>query len=231
MCSICNISISKSNYSKHYKRCYKKHIEKVELEKIIIEKEILVKEKENLQKERDEIEQQYLEFMKQVALKTNSNIVYNDNKSVNMYYIINNYKEANNFDVLMSPDVSAIEKYKIKARSAQAGTYNFLLDRCISDISIDKRPFHCVDNSRNKYLLYTDNSWKVDPDGNRIIIEAIDKVRSVYDTKITRNDSAKVRDKKLKYISDLIDLETTGRKKILKELNKISLIKNTIKKD
>ena len=93
-----------------------------------------------------------------MAKNGNNNIVYNDNKkNVNMFYIINNYTEANNFEALMNPYLSPNETKYIQAKGVVSGGYQLLHDRCISGIDVDKRPFHCVDNSRNKYMLRTGN--------------------------------------------------------------------------
>ena len=70
---------------------------------------------------------------------------------------------------------------------------------------------------------------KLDKNGNIILRSAIDKIRKLYDTKITRQDSKEEMERKLKNIGDLLDFEKNGRRKILKQLNRVSLIKNTHK--
>ncbi len=127
---------------------------------------------------------------------------------------------------MMNPELSEQERIKIRGSSIQTGVYNLLTDRCITDVDLDKRPFHCVDDSRNKYLLYTGNNWKIDKNANRIIDSAINKVRDVYDTQIVGGESMKKIEKKLNRMDEMFKLEKTGRKKILKELNKMTLVKN-----
>ena len=85
---------------------------------------------------------------------------------------------------------------------------------------------HCVDTSRNKYLLYTQNKWKVDNNGQKILDTAINKIKGLYDTIINYNDSIDVRDKKLKNIGEFIDLERKGKSKLLKNIGELALIKN-----
>ena len=165
-----------------------------------------------------------------IKAKNNTNkIVYNDNKNcVNMYYIINNYTEANNFETMMNLAVTDREESYIKGKGVVSGGYQLLHERCISGIDIDKRPFHCVDNSRNKYMLRTGNDWKVDHNGNKILSKTINKIRKLYDTNITRKDSREDRDRKLKNINQLLNFEGKGKKRLLRQLNKVTLLKNTI---
>ena len=165
--------------------------------------------------------------MKDTAKK--NNITYNDNKSINMFFIMKNYKDAKNYEALMNPALTTNEIKQIKGSSVRAGVYNLINNRCIEGLEIEERPFHCVDYSRNKYLLRISDDWKIDKNANKIINEAINKVREIYDTKIERGYSMEKTSRNYKNITDLLDLETKGRKRILKELNKKTLLKNTIK--
>ena len=227
-CKYCKKSISrKNNLKRHLKTCKEKV--KTELEERLQEEIKKNKKLKNMLKEKEDVETEYFKFMKQVALKSSTNITYNDNKQKNMYFIMNNYKSAYNFKELMDPEISAAETRSIKRKGPTNGSYYLLSKRCITDIDVENRPFHCVDNSRNKYLLYTENDWKIDPNADKIIQTAVDKVSSLYETEITRQDTVKSRDRKLVNISKLIDLEKVGRKKILKELNKDTSIKTCIK--
>ena len=228
-CIYCKKVIHAKKYLKHhYKTCKQKL--KHDMEQIITEQKRRIMELEKIKEEKDELEKEYFEFMKEMAIKNNTNIVYNDNKRcVNMYFIMNNYTEAHNMEKLMSPEISQTETKMIKGSSVRAGVFNFIKHRCIDNVDLENRPFHCVDESRNKYLLYTGDTWKIDKNGDNIIGSAIDKIKGIYDTNITRGDSKRSMEKKLQNISDLLDLEKTGRKKIMKELNKMTLIKNTIK--
>lgn len=231
VCAYCQKKISNTkNLKRHYKTCKKKP--KYELNLIIKEKDEkikkLEKEKERIEDEKDLLEEEYFNFMKRIAEKSRNNITYNDHKSVNMFFIMRNYKDAKNFEALMNPELTNSEIKNIKQSSVQAGVYNLINNRCIEGVDVEDRPFHCVDDSRNKYLLHTSNDWKVDKNANKIIGEAINKVREIYDTKIEHGYSKEKIDKNYKNITDLLDLETKGRKRILKELNKKTLLKNTI---
>jgi len=83
-----------------------------------------------------------------------------------------------------------------------------------------------VDDSRNKYLLYTEDKWKIDKNANIIINKAREKVEKVYDTEIIRGMNKVEMYKILDTIGNLTDFDKIGRKRIIKELNKNTLVKN-----
>ena len=78
--------------------------------------------KKDIEKEKDELEQEYLDFMKKVAMKTGNNITYNNNQK-NMFFIMNNYTSAHNYETLMNPELSTNEKLKITGGSILTGNY------------------------------------------------------------------------------------------------------------
>ena len=145
-----------------------------------------------------------------------------------MFFIMNNYKDAHNYEALIEPELSNTEIKQIEDNTVQAGIYNFIEDRCIKNIDVEKRPFHCVDDSRNKYLLYTGDRWKIDKNAADIIDTARDKVKMVYDTEIVRGQKMSEIDERLDKIGELFDFEKKGRKKIVHELNKQTLVKNDL---
>ena len=224
MCTFCGQKLSaKRHLQRHLKTCKKKREYEVK---------ILINQKDKqliaLKQEKEEIEKQFLEFMKEMARKSTNKVVYNDNRNVNMFYIINNYDDAENYEALMSPKLSTGEISYLRNKGPTTGGYQLIMDRCVTGKDMNKRPFHCVDESRNKYLLRTNNDWKVDNGGQRIIEDAIEKIRGAYNTEIKYNDTREVRDRKLAIISDLMDLEIKGKKRILRELNKHTLLKNNV---
>ena len=244
-CSFCKKSITRKNFSRHKRVCKMRleHLREESLNAVLEAKDKMLSQKEEeilklknekdkqliaLKQEKEEIEKQYLEFMKEMARKSTNKIVYNNNRNVNMFYIINNYDDAENYEALMCPKLSTGEISYLHNKGPITGGYQLIMDRCVTGKDMDKRPFHCVDESRNKYLLRTNNDWKVDNGGQRIIEDAIEKIRGAYNTEIKYNDTREVRDKKLAIISDLMDLEIKGKKRILKELNKHTLLKNNV---
>ena len=143
-----------------------------------------------------------------------------------MYFIMNNYTEAHNYETLIEPKLTYQEIKKIENSSVHTGVYNFIEDRCIRDVAVENRPFHCVDDSRNKYLLYTGDEWRIDKNANNIIDCATSKIKELYDLEVKRGDSRAVRDSKVDKIGEMLDFEKLGKKKVLRALNKKTLLKN-----
>ena len=137
-----------------------------ETKKLKYEKEVISKqfneETEKLKQEIREIEKEYLDFMKSVAKNNISSTTINNNNTVNMYYIINNYTEAYNYEDLMKKPLTEEEIRYISEKGALAGCYNLIANRCINGVELERRPLHCVDTARNKYLLRKDDDWLVD---------------------------------------------------------------------
>jgi len=208
-CDYCKRHITKKNISRHKKKCvrdkkYKLEEKEKEYQEKLKEKDTRLKEKEEEIKELREIEQEYLRFMKEMARQNSGNTI---NNNINMFYIINNYKNAQNFEVLMGPELTQKERDYVLKNGPINGSYKLLQGRCIDGIKTENRPFHCVDDSRNKYLLYSENDWSVDRNGAKILREVYGKVRGVYDTTINRGDSMAVVYKKADDIGKLFDLE------------------------
>ena len=148
----------------------------------------------------------------------------NNNNSINMYHIINNFKDAHNFEDLMNAPLTAIEKEYMINNGSILGCYQLLKSRCIDDVDLEKRPFHCLDGSRSKYLLRTNDDWNVDPKGEKILNSGYKKLQDVYT--IDKFENLEEYSSNMK---QLLDLEGSGRKKIIKELNKHALLKNNVK--
>ena len=235
-CEYCKRYITKKNISRHKKRCM--NDEKYKLQKIVEEKEEKEKSYQEEIKQKDEkikkieeeleaLKHEYFEFTKEMA--RNNNVIQNSNKSVNMSFIKKNYNNAKNFEEVMDPALTDDEIREIKQFGVKVGVYNLLNNRCINGINVEDRPFHCVDESRNKYLLRTSNDWIVDKNADQIMNKAREKVDEVVDTKIERGDSMEKIERNVKNITELLDFEKKGKKRLLKELNKETNIKNNVK--
>ena len=146
-----------------------------------------------------------------------------------MYYIINKYKNAKNYEDLMEPPLTQEEKTYVIDNGATSGCYNLLINRCINNIALSDRPFHCVDASRSKYLLRVNDDWDIDNGGSKILREVYPKIKGVYETdkRIDDMDSEEMSEY-IKGASEMIELEKKGKKRIMKELNKKALLKNNI---
>jgi len=214
-CTYCDKIKSKKNIRRHMRVCRNKH--KYKYKK-------LKKEKDQLEKEKDKMEDEYFSFMKEMANKnttitntTNNNtIIYNDKRKMkNMFFIMNNYRNAKNYSDLMEPELTSSEIECIQEKGPLVGSSRLLKTRCIDGLKVKDRPFHCVDEPRNKYMIRVSDNWKVDKNADIIISIVIKKVREVVGTETTDQ------------IIKLLKFETCGRKKLLKELNRTTNIKNS----
>ena len=213
-CKYCDKIKSKKNIKRHMRVCKNKH--KYKYKKLKKEKEDMIKK---LEEEKDKLEDDFFNFMKQMANRstTTNNIIYNDKstKMKNMYYIMGTYKNAKNYSDLMKPDLTLSEIECIQEKGPLVGSSNILHTRCIDGLTVDERPFHCVDEPRNKYVLRESDNWKVDKNAEEILSTVVKKVREVVGTDTINK------------IIKLLDFETRGRKKLLKELNRSTNIKNS----
>jgi hypothetical protein len=97
-----------------------------------------------------------------------------------MYYINNNFKDAFNYEDLMDPILTEIETDNLQKSPMATGCYEFLRGRCIDNIALEKRPFHCVDEARLKFILRTNNKWLVDRKGEEILKQMSNKIKEVF---------------------------------------------------
>ena len=232
-CEYCKKKIIyKKNMSRHYLICkeYKKQLIKQEKEKHVTTIEQLttkLKEKDSiLQKKIDELrdmEKEFMDFLKKVANKeTVTNV-----RTVNMYYIVQTYLKAKNYEDIMNKPLTADELHDIRENGIYGG-YNILYKRCIEGIAMQDRPFHCVDDSRSKYLLRTNNTWQIDKKGEQILEGIYPKLLQLCAPKeISGYDEL---DEWKRQHNNMNELATYGEQRILKKLNKVALLKNNVKK-
>ena len=174
-CKYCGGNFARVNRSRHYSRCkVKQNIETIKLQKKI---EKLEEENKQQAEEIRELEKGFIEFMKNnKTTMINNTVNNNDNRQYNMFYIINNYKDAHNIEDLINTPLTDKEKKYIIDNGSTLGCYYILKSRCIDEIDVDKRPFYCIDTSRCKYLLRRKNEWNVDQQGETIITMGCNKV-------------------------------------------------------
>ena len=140
----------------------------------------------------------------------------------NMFYIIKNFTNAHNIEDIMMPKLTDKEIKCIEDRGAVGGTYQLIKNRCIDGIDIPERPFHCIDGSRDKYLMRTEDNWSIDSMGDQILDVVFPKVRPLYD--LTTEDT-----NELSHNAEQLTNLENGRKKIIKELNNETILKNNMK--
>ena len=243
-CEYCGNIFVKATRSRHYSRCKAKKETQVssEIEKL---KELTSKLQEKLDqkeehfkeqiKEKDEIlekriqdiEKDMFDFMKTMVVtnKTTINNTTNNNNNTNynMYYIINNFTEAENIEDIMAAPFTQEELDYIDKNGSVLGSYKVIKDRCITDKDLSKRPVHCTDLTRKKYLLRHNNEWIIDPKADKLLSMTFDKMKDAYDT-----ESDDIYEK-INNTQQLIKLDIDGRKTLNKQISKDVLLRNTVK--
>ena len=175
ICEFCEKKLSRKS---HLKKCNEMKIKKLEQEKdeeikkIQQENKELKKKEKKLKKEHIELEKEYNEFLK----KTAGNIT--NNNTLNMYYVINNFTDAHNFEDCINKPLTENEINKIIKLGPIEGCVELINTKCIKDIDLNKRPIHCLDASRNKFLVRSDDNWQVDLKGKNILKVSIPLLRA-----------------------------------------------------
>ena len=228
-CEFCNKPISyKKHVKRHYKTCikYKEHLIKQEKNSVIDELKNELQQKEEELEELKDIEKEFMDFMKKVSTakieaNNNSNI-----KQVNMFFIVKTYIKAKNCEDLMAPPLTEKEIEYVHENGGVYGGYNILINRCVNGLEMEERPFHCVDASRDKYMLRTNDVWQIDRKGRKILEFIYPKMLQLCCPKqITSPDQLEEWSKYNKY---MVELSNNGEGKILKMLNEVTLLKNNV---
>jgi hypothetical protein len=130
----------------------------------------------------------------------------------------------------MNKPLTNEEKDYTDKNGAILGCNNLLVNRCIDDIDINKRPFHCVDESRLKFILRNNDKWEVDSKGEQIMDDAVKLINNNYETTMKDDEfyDNGYAERINKNIAELLKLQTKGRKRIAKELSKKTLLKNNV---
>lgn len=252
-CEYCGKIISfKSHKTRHYKTCKERQKSLVATEKDrIIEK--LMKENEELKNK----EQEYMEFKKKYEekdtdfqqlekdyndilkeafnamkeTKTVTNITNNTtNQTINMYYIMNNYNDAYNYEDLMSHPLTAEEISTIENMDPAPACVNLITSRCIDNIDIEKRPIHCLDTARHKYLLRTNGNWEIDMNGRRILDGSTNLIRNHFIDRYAKiRGTGNPPEERMKFcnvMKNINSVESDGKKHVLGTIVNKLLVQN-----
>lgn len=234
-CDHCQKITSTKNWARHNKRCKERHIIDKErdtqalIERLKLEKAAAEKKAEDAIKSKEEIDKDYRDFVKVVINRTSGTTINNSNNNsivnnsqLNVFYVVKNYQDAHNYEDLMAPKLTKAELKHVREYGPSAGCERLIINRCLEGIAKDKRPIHCVDASREKFMLKTKGEWEFDVDKDRILKPAFDHMRSQFDISDKNTDiEDRVRKQKM-----LLDMDNIGGKKTIKYLVKKTLLKN-----
>jgi hypothetical protein len=246
----------KGNKARHLKKCemeYEEVEQKIKLaEQIEKEKQDKIKqeydnllelerkkaEKLRIQEKRDQqklFQEMIINIVKNISgtnITNNTNNINNiSNSNVNncpnFNYIKKNFLNPLTLEECLNPKLTAIEKENITKSTPTVGCEYIIKARCIDNVDLDQRPIHNIDITRNKFAVYCgkhpNKSW-VSKDGNYIISKFIPLVVSQYNEKLKTADG----NESLLIAQGLYDLQTTGKKKLVKSISDMTYIKNTL---
>ena len=202
-----------TNLKRHKKSCIGLSDEKDKL----IEK--LLQEKNDVEKKLDKAIKENAKIGYELACSEKKNVIMNAN------YILNVFTDAYNIEDLMDKELTNEEKQYLTEMGGLRGCNKFINDRCIENVSVEKRPFHCVDHSRDKFLTRSNNKWEVDMNAQKILDKVTDVVTPIYPTDVT---DLTQRTKNLKSITDLKSSDVN--KALIKNIKGKTLLKNDVDK-
>ena len=186
---------------------------------------------EEVTKLKEKAEENYINELKEfrTGIQTGAITVNNNNttnnvniEKLNVFYVIKNYKSAHNYEDLMDPPLTEAEITHIQDYGPSAGCERLILNRCVDNIAKEMRPIHCVDASREKFMIKTKGEWELDVDKDDILQPAFKQVRTQFDISDNNKD---IMDK-VKNLQLLQKMDTVGGRKTIKNLIKKTLLKN-----
>lgn len=245
-CSYCDKQYSsKYSLNRHFDKCNeyisyvnnKKQKEKerleyqAELEKQLRKKDKKIEKLKEQTKRMDELEMEKKELniecnnlLKQLA-KSNTTT---NNKTINSCYVINVFNNANNFDTELSKPLSKENIDSIIKEGTINGCSKLISINCIDNVDVDKRSIHCVDASRNKYMIRMNNEWIQDLKARKILDLSIPLTKDLFEKHYDLENMDNGYDK-FYCINKLVELYSDkGKKKIIDNLNRNIVNYNSI---
>ena len=135
------------------------------LNKIIMKQEDKINETKQEIKDTLKVQSQILEYMKSnyTTTQTNTNIVNNDNKTININIFLNeNCKDALNIEDFVNTLNMSIENIEEYANSGYVNWVTNVLMEGFMKTDVKKRPIHCSDLKREVLYIKNENKWEKD---------------------------------------------------------------------
>jgi len=113
------------------------------------------------------------------TIKSHKETIKSERKTINYNFIVNNFSNALNIEDCLNKDmitneiIQKCENLKLK----DGGTY--IVD-VLCDINPTIRPIHCTDSNRHKFIIRTEDTWKLDGGGDIIKSHIKPVVAGVY---------------------------------------------------
>jgi len=200
--------------------------EKLSREQFMREKEEILREKEELKREKDDIQKRHNDILESIVKGTaGSTTTLN---TVNMFYVQNNFTDAHNIEDLMEKPLTQPEIDHINKCGPLSGCLNLIKTRCVDNVEEKKRPFHCVDSARSKYMLKTEDKWTIDNHGKELLNKSLPKIEQQCILSEDERAIASYNDlvKNNKNMLELMKANKSGTSKVIRNLNDQVLLKN-----
>jgi hypothetical protein len=256
-CYYCKKSFKNNNYKyKHIKKCSEKHGDKLGLTETnnnellvqtdqyvnklqpisdeyitsIIEKclETLMQKPDNISNTNNKINPttQIVNITNNIT-NNNANTNNNNSNCINFNYIKKHYKNPKTIEECLASPLTEIEKFNITKATPIVGCEYLIKNRCITNVELEDRPMHSIDESRDKFAVYTENenntkNW-VTQNGSDITKRFITLIREEYEKQYNNPlcDHAKIAE-------GISYMYMDGNKKIIKSIAKMTNLKNNL---
>jgi hypothetical protein len=159
----------------------------------------------------------------------NSNNSNNNDNRINFNYVKQNYKNPKTIEECLALPLTDVEKFNITKATPIVGCEYLIKNRCITGLELDERPVHSIDESRDKFAVYTENenntkNW-VTQSGSDITKIFMPIVRKEYEKQYKNPtcDHAKIAE-------GISYMYMDGNRKIVKSIAKLTNLKNNLAK-
>jgi hypothetical protein len=118
----------------------------------------------------------YVDLIKDyILISTEDKSYYLSNEMT--YYalkIIKYYQDAYNFDDLMNPPLTELER-ELLIEDSTEGMKKLVEIRCIDNIPLERRPIHSINTPGSIFLVRNNNKWSIDINGDLLFHDTYEK--------------------------------------------------------
>jgi hypothetical protein len=162
-----------------------------------------------------------------ITNNTNNTKDSNNSNCINFNYIKKHYKNPKTIQECLAPPLTEIEKYNITKATPIVGCEYLIKNRCIVDVELEERPIHSIDESRDKFAVFSENenntkNW-ITQSGSDITKKFMPIIREQYENQYNNPlcDPAKIAE-------GISYMYMDGNRKIVKSIAKMTNLKNNL---
>lgn len=149
--------------------------------------QLLLSEKDERMKEKDKKIKEYEKMIR------SGNLLQLDDKSkqpteqkITAKYVKENFTDAYRYDEVMAKSLTPDEIKSINEVGPIMACISLINSRCVENISPDKRPLHCIDNARNRFMVNVAGEWVIDNGGKKILEPIFEKIETIFNKRMKR---------------------------------------------